>query len=198
MSERFDGLTKIPDEPAKRLLAGTNLKLETELSLPATASVAQVLAELEKAAAPVDMLKVLAASLPAREGCWWACLAARDVVGKGEPSAALKAAEAWVFRPSDQTRKAAFEASEAAERTDDTALCATIAVYADGTLGPGDLNEHAAPAGAAAAMVFAMNLMGIDALGGDFAESADYVLDRALDIARGGNGRIERKMKVDA
>ncbi|MDV7143094.1 hypothetical protein R3X27_10405 [Tropicimonas sp. TH_r6] len=193
MSGRFEGLNKIPQEPAARLLAGTNLKLEAELAGPATAGVADVLAELEAAGALVDMLKLLAASLPPRESAWWACLAGRDVIGpQAEPSPSLAAAEAWVFRPGEETRKAAFRAAEAADPMDDTAMCATIVVYADGTLGPDDLKEYPAPQGALQAMAFGINLKAVDAMGDDFDGPMNFVIDRALDIARGGNGRIAR------
>ncbi len=198
MSGRFDGLSKIPQEPAARLLAGTNLKLETALAGPATAGVADVLAELEAAGALVDMLKLLAASLPARECAWWACLAGRDVIGpEADPSPSLAAAEAWVFRPSEETRAAAFRASEAADPMDDTSICAAIAVYADGTLGPDDLKEYPAPEGALQAMAFGINLKAVDAMGGDFVGPMNHVIDRGLDIARGGNGRIDRATKSE-
>ena len=194
MGERFEGLKKIPQVPAARIMAQTNLVLDAPLEGPASAGVPEVMAELEALGAPVDMLKVMAASLPPRELAWWACLAARDVIGpEAKPTPSLAATEAWVFRPSDETRAAAFRASEAAEPTDDTALCATIAVFADGTLGPDDLKEYPAPDGATAAMAFGMNLMAIDARGGDFASAAGLMVDRALDIARGGNGQVEEK-----
>ncbi|SDI38928.1 DUF6931 family protein [Aliiruegeria lutimaris] len=201
MGGRFEDLNKIPQVPAARIMAQTNLSLETELEGPASAGVSQVLAELggrEAVTAKVDMLKVMAASLPPRELTWWACLAGRDVIGQeATPPATLAAAEAWVFRPSEETREAAFRASEAAGPRDNTSLCALLAVYADGTLGPGDLKEFPAPEGGAAAIAFGMNVMAIDARGGDFTEAADLMLDRALDIARGGNGHVEQKNGED-
>ena len=199
MSDRFKDLKKIPQVPAARLLASTTLTLETPLKGPATAGVSEVLAELDEAGAVLDMLKLIAASLPPREAAWWACLAARDMLGpETEPTPSLKAAEAWVFRPSEQTRAAAFKAADAASPMDDTSICATIAVYADGSLGPDDLKELPAPDGAVAVMAMAMNIKAIEPLGGDFAETVNYLVDRALDIARGGNGRVERKARETA
>lgn len=178
-----------------RLLAGTNLKLETRLEAPATAGVPVVLAELDAAGAVTDMLKLLAASLPGREATWWACLAGRDVIGaEAEPTPALAAAEAWVFRPGDETRRAAFRASQAADPMDDTAICATIAVYAGGSLGPDELKEFPAPEGALAAMALGINVMAMAAMGGDLIANAQHMVDRALDIARGGNGKVARSV----
>lgn len=199
MSDRFKDLRKIPQVPAARLMADTNLKLDTELESPAAASVSVVLAELEKHAAVVDMIKLLAASLPPREAVWWACLAMRDTLGSdASPTPCLKAAESWVFKPSEETQAKAHQAAETANPTDDTTMIATMAVFAEGSLGPGDLKEHPAPAGAVAAMAAGANFMALDALGGDLHEAANHLIDRALDIARGGNGKIERKVGVEA
>ncbi len=191
MDTRFEGMKKIPQQPAARLLAQTNIRLETPLSGPASASVPAVLAELSQAGALVDMLKLMAVSLPPRECAWWACLAARDVIGpEAEPTPALSAAEAWVFRPGEDTRQAAKVALDAADIGDPTSDCASIAVFADGTLGPGDLNVHDAPPGACSAMALGMNVSAMQAVGGDIMAAAQVMLDRALDIARGGSGRI--------
>ncbi|RYH09352.1 hypothetical protein [Tropicimonas sp. IMCC6043] len=199
MSDRFEGLKKIPEVPAARLLAGTNLKLDTKLESPASAGVSVVLAELASHEAAIDMIKLIAASLPPREAVWWGCLAMRDVLGPDvKPTPCLKAAEAWVFKPSEETQAAAHRASEAANPTDDSSIVATMAVFGQGTLGPGDLKEHPAPDGAVAAMAAGVNLMALEALGGDLHDAVDYLIDRALDIARGGNGMIERKAGAEA
>lgn len=191
MSGRFDNLKKIPPEPATRMLAMANSKLQTPLKSPASAPVPVVLEELEAAGAAFDMLHLLAVALPAREATWWACLAARDLIGHDEkkPPACLAAAEDWVFKPGDETREAARLAIETADMDDETTFCAMAALYADGTLGPGDLKEHAAPPNAVAASVTAMSLKAIAAAEDGIAH-LNLLIERALDIARGGNGRV--------
>lgn len=191
MMDRYAGLKKIPREPALRQLALANMKLDTALTSPASAPVEQVLAELEQADAYLDMLRVLVAALPARERVWWGCLAAEDTLGDPKTlPPPLAAAQAWVFKPSDATREKARQAAELAEADDDTALCATAVAMCDGKLGPGELAQYDAPAGAAAMAILGMNLL---SLGTAEAEVFDHhktmLIDRALDIARGGNGR---------
>jgi len=203
MNVRFDGLKKVPKEPAARLLAAANAKLATPLQAPASAPVPVVLAELDAAGAIVDMLRLLSAALPPRERAWWACLAARDVIGPDAKTvpAPLHCAEAWVFKPGDEARAAARAAIDAADTDDETTLCAMTVVYFDGTLGPGDLAAMPAPAGAAQAAAFGMNLKALSALsasGGDFMASADLLIDRALDIARGGSGRVGNPQEAGA
>ncbi len=197
MTQRFADLKKVPREPAARLLAGANARLKTPLRSPVAAPVSVVLAELDEAEAWIDMLRLLSVALPPRERVWWACLAGRDVAAAAAgPGAApprlpppLAAAEAWVFKPSDAARDAARAAAEAAEPFDDTSLCATAVVFFDGTLGTGALAQQPAPPGVAQAAVFGMNLISLGLEGQDFTAAANRLIDRALDIARGGNGR---------
>lgn len=191
MEARFANLKKVPDQPAVRLLAMANAKLQTPLTTPANASVSDVLEALDRQGAVVDMLRLMSVALPARERVWWACLAARDLVGEdvSPVPAPLAAAEQWVRKPSDQTRDAARTAVDLADNDDDTTLCATSVVFYDEKLGTGDLAQYAAPAGASETAAFGMNIMALGAAE-DFIGRAQHLLDRAADIARGGNGSV--------
>ncbi|MBL4919074.1 DUF6931 family protein [Szabonella alba] len=192
MSTRFENLKKIPPEPAARMLAMANTKLQTPVSAPASAPVDVVFGELEKKAAQIDILRLLAVALPPREATWWACLAARDLIGE-EPKAVpipLACAERWVFKPTEENRIAARDAFETADMDDDTTFCAMAALYADGTLGPGDMNDTPAPPNGVGAAVLAMNMIAARARADTFKSYLDLLIDRGLDIARGGNGRV--------
>lgn len=192
MSERFKGLVKIPDEPAAKMLAHANILLKTQIQSPPTASAETVLAELDAKGAMVDLLLLLAVLLPPRERVWWACMAARDYIGPRsdkDPLSLIKS-EDWVFNPSDENRDAARAAMDHAYVDDDTVNCALAVLYADGTLGPGDLAQYPAPAGAAEAAAFAMNVVALGELSDKFEEHGQLLIDRAIDIARGGNGHL--------
>lgn len=191
MSARFANLKKVPNQPAVRLLAMANAKLDTKLTSPANASVEVVLNELDQAGATLDMLRLMSVALPARERVWWSCLAARDVIGPNPEvvPASLLAAEQWVRKPSDEARDAARQAAEIADIDDDTVFCATAVVFCDDTLGTGDLAQYPAPAGAAQTAAFSMNVFAMSA-GADLVATTNYLVDRAADIARGGNGNI--------
>ena len=191
MSDRFKNLKKIPEGPAARYLAAANMKLATELEAPVSAPVSAVLEELAGKDAVLDMLKLLAAALPPRECVWWACLAAHDVPAK-KVSPVLKAAEAWVFKPTEENREALKRTLEAVEPGDDQALCGTAAYYGDGTLGTGPLSKEAAPPGVVAACALGQNMLCLKDRDDDQAHMR-VLLERALDIARGGNGRIAAK-----
>ncbi|EAQ03158.1 hypothetical protein OB2597_13478 [Pseudooceanicola batsensis HTCC2597] len=189
MSERFDNLKKIPDEPAARMLSAKATKLDTPVEAPASARVEVVLSELAEKGGWVDILRLLSVALPEREAVWWACIAARDLTGE-EATPCLKAAEAWVFGPNDKNREAVQVALDAADMDDDTTLAATAALYAPGTLGVGEMAELAAPPSAVSACAFGMNMVAVG-------EAEDpllhmhWLIDRAVDIARGGNGKVD-------
>ena len=184
MSERFKSLSKMPNQPAARLLAQANCKIDTQLDAPASASIEVVLTELSAKMAFADMFMLLACALPPRERVWWSCLAARDVIpDPARLPPPLAAAEAWVFDPSTENRQAAADAVQVAEVNDDTVNCASAVVFFDGTIGPADLAQYAAPAGAAEVSVFAMAIIAwcrddaqMDAMG-------EVLVERALDIA---------------
>ncbi len=191
MAGRFSKLTKIPTEPAAKLLAQGNIKLDTRLEAPASAPVEAVLTELDAKNANVDLLRLLSIALPPRERVWWACLAARDIVGTGveNETPSLQAAEAWVFRPSDENREAAIDSMEHADGDDVTVNCAMAVMYCDGMLGTGDMAQTPAPPGASSIAAFAMNVEAISTRSEDFDTYIQEVIDRAVDIGRGGNGK---------
>jgi hypothetical protein len=196
MSKRFSDLTKIPAEPAARMLSRTHIKLETSVDAPASASVEIVLDELNEKAAWIDIMKLLAAALPPREAVWWGCIAARDLLGDEEPTLCLKAAEAWVFDPSADNRNAVKVSLDNVYVDDDTDLVATAAIYAPGNMGEGDLAEYPAPVSAVSACVFGINMKSLK-VAEDAGDQLQVLIDRAVDIARGGNGQIEKNALGD-
>ncbi len=199
MNERFADLKKVAKQPATRLLAMANAELETKVSTPANASVSAVMEALNEQDAYIDMLRLLSVALPPREGIWWACLAAREMIGENPEKVPLplERAEAWVRKPNDETRNAAHDVLDIAAPDDDTELCASAVAFYDGKLGTGDLAKFDAPPGACENSVFAMNLIALEDMGEDLAASAHLLVDRGLDIARGGSGKIPKETKEE-
>lgn len=189
MSEQFANLKKVPKEPAARILAAKTTKLETRLDSPASASVEMVLSELKEKKAWVDLLRLLSVALPDREAVWWACLAGRDITGAAA-TPCLKAAEAWVFEPNNTNREKVQTALDVADMDDDTTLVATAALYAPGDMGPGNMAEYPAPPAAVSACAFAMNMTTISEMKEPLGH-LQWLIDRAVDIARGGNGKVD-------
>jgi hypothetical protein len=140
-----------------------------------------------------DVLRLLSIALPARERVWWACLAARDYIGpkSDKDPKSLTASEDWVFKPTPENRERARLSMDEAYIDDETVNIAMSVMYSDGTMGPADLAHYPAPAGAAETCAFIMNIVALDKNSDRFEEYGQFLIDRAVDIARGGNGRIE-------
>lgn len=193
MSDRFKDMIKVPKEPAAKLLSVTNTRLKTPITAPVAALPEEVLTELDSKGAMMDVMRLMSIVLPARERVWWACLAGRDYVGpksKDDP-ACLITSEDWVRQPTEANRERARQSMDDAYMDDETVNIALSVLYSDGTLGPADLADFPAPAGAAETCAFIMNVVALDKNSDRFEEYGQLLIDRAIDIARGGTGRID-------
>lgn len=139
-----------------------------------------------------DAVKLMAHALPKREAVWWACLAARPLVDDATPAvrAALEAAEAWVYRPSEETRRAAMDKAAASGFRHPAAWAAMGAFWSGGSMAPPDL-----PAVPPAEHFTALAVAGALGLAAVMKEPAQaqakrrLFIDQAIDIANGGSGR---------
>src|SRR5665213_3591351 len=81
-----------------------------------------------------DAVRFLAHALPKRESVWWAWVAARNAAGP-EPAPpiknALEATERWIVQPTEEHRRGAMVAGEAAE-FGTAAGCAALAAFMTG------------------------------------------------------------------
>ncbi len=74
--------------------------------------------------------------LPRREAVWWACSCTRASLGEipHDRSACLLAAEAWVYNPDDERRKAALELGTKGDSNDPLTWLALAAGWSGGLL----------------------------------------------------------------
>ncbi len=89
----------------------------------------------------VDAVRFLAHALHKREGIWWAWVCARRAYGDvPEPpaKAALDATEKWITQPTDENRRAAMRAAEAAGFGSPAGCTALAAFLSGGSLGPAE------------------------------------------------------------
>ena len=86
-----------------------------------------------------DAVRFLAHALPKREGIWWAWVCARRACGDPPAPAAktaLDATERWITQPTDENRRAAMRAAEAAGVATPAGCTALAAFLSGGSLGP--------------------------------------------------------------
>ena len=162
----------------------------TRFEMPRTMHSGRPYSEQARATAKPSMSSATASGKRVRRSA--ACSGeseAAQVVSKRSPGP-LAAAEAWVFEPSDENLTRVSTALDHAYVDDDTVNCALAVLYHDGTLGPGDLRQYPAPAGAAETAAFAMNMVALGQLSDKFEEHGRLLVDRALDIAKGGRGLV--------
>jgi len=141
-----------------------------------------------------DAARLVAHALPKREAVWWACMCARavpDMAATALDDAALAAAEAWVRRPDETTRRAAMTAAEAAAFRSAEAWAAVGAFWSGGSMAPEGQPvvppaEHLTGVAVAGAVVLAAVRVAPER----GPQRLQRFLGSAREIAGGGAGRL--------
>jgi hypothetical protein len=168
------------------------LSQEAQGLLVAEQSPAVFLERLCAAEYHIDAIRFLAHALPAREVVWWACLATRSVFADGPPAhlKAVEAAEAWVYHPDEEHRRAAMSAAAAVENDAPAHWAALAAAWSGGSLAPPEAPVvppgETLPAQAAVGAVLLAAVTNEPDRAGDHHRRS---IAQAVDIARGGTGR---------
>jgi len=165
------------------------------LSARDDASPAEHVSELLAGKNLTEALQFFAFALPPREAVWWACLCARDASNDALPPSleeSVAAAETWVRHPTDEHRRTAMLRAQASDLKSSAACAALAAFWSGGSIAPEDLPEvPVAPHCRGVAVAGAVMLAAVQTE----PQTADLRRARyiasAIDIANGGNGRIE-------
>ncbi len=140
-----------------------------------------------------DAARFLAFALPRREAVWWACLCARTVLPAAAPAraaAALEAAEAWVYKPVEDNRRAAMACAEAAGFDSPASWAAVAAFWSAGSLAPPGAAEVPPPAHlTGTAVAAAVTMAAVQTEPQRAADKYRQFLDLGIDVAQGGSGR---------
>lgn len=143
----------------------------------------------------VAAIRTMAMALPRREAVWWACLNARDARTEDSPPetlAVLETAEAWVFKPSDELAQDAFALAEQAGFDSPESYAALAAKWAGGNMAPPEAGVVVPPGDGLTATAAGAAVLLAVASGDPLQAEALYerAILQALDIARGGSGRL--------
>jgi hypothetical protein len=139
-----------------------------------------------------DAVQFLARALPKREAVWWSCVCARDLSAdakRPELADGLQAAEAWVYRPTEENRRQAEKAGQAIKGSYPARWTAMAAFWSGGSLAPPGAPEAKPPEDFTAKAVAGAILLaaGLDPKETD-ARNRRF-LAAGIDIAKGGTGR---------
>lgn len=192
----FGALKKITAMAAGDIARQAKLSEKAEALLTGGAAPAAYLGALMEAGLDADAVRFLAFALPKREAVWWACLAARDALAtdnRPEVAACLAAAEAWVYRPDDEKRRQMLPLAEAIGFETPAGYAALAAYWSGGSIAPPDAPEvppdpSLTPTMAGAAVLVAATKP--DPVKAPAKHKLAIV--RAVDIANGGNGRLQQ------
>ena len=91
-----------------------------------------------------EAISFLAYALPGREAIWWGVRCVRAVSPaelQDEETAALEAVDTWLAEPSDENRRAAFTAAEAATYGTPAGCIALAVFFTEGSMSPVDCPE---------------------------------------------------------
>jgi hypothetical protein len=134
----------------------------------------------------VDALGLLAHALPAREAVWWAWSCIRDTTGD-EPSpeirASLDATGLWIKEPTDENRRAAYEAAQAADMTTAVGCVGAAAFFTGDSLGPADQDPVPPVEYMAAKAIAGSLLLAASSEPDEMFTLMDQYLDRGLEVA---------------
>jgi hypothetical protein len=130
-------LPKVSAATARELCAEAQLSADATALLDEAVTPRDFLSTLIKRELFTDGVKFLAHALPKKEAVFWACVCAREASEPGTAAMrALEAAERWVREPSEDHRRAAMAAVDAAGLDTPGACAAFGAFLSGGSLAP--------------------------------------------------------------
>ena len=187
--------TKLNQAPVADVAAAAGLSPEAaQLATPGVTPDRFVDAMVEKAQL-IDAVRYLANALLQREAVWWACLAARAALGSARrPSDidSVTAAEAWVYKPTEENRRAAMTKAQATKFDTPSAWAAVAAFWSGGSMAPPDVPIVPPPPFLIGrAVAGAIMLAAVTGPADKIEPRYRHLIAQGADIAAGGNGRLQ-------
>lgn len=185
-------LRKLSAADLDSVLAVAYLKPEARALIAGCRTVPEALERLENGGRLRQAVRLVAHALPAREAVWWACMCGRHSAPADlheDDRQALDAAEAWVRRPSDETRQAAAGRAEAAG-TKSPEIWAATAVAWSGAAPPDPQRRVPSRKVAGTAVASAVIQASLRTAPKRSRMRLERFLESAHDIASGGGGRL--------
>lgn len=186
-------LKKVTASRARDVCAHFDLSEEAKRLLDDATAPAAFLELLIEKGHLMDAIRLLAFALPKREAVWWACLCVREMLAPDAPPAleeVIKAAETWVYKPTEENRRLAMQKAEKAGYDKPASWAAVGAFWSGGSMAP-----PAAPVVPPAETLTAKAVSGAILLAAVQREPERapqrhrQFLDDGIDIAMGGTGK---------
>jgi hypothetical protein len=197
MAGTVQAFTKLTNAEVPAVAQLGELGAEAQALVPSATGPEGYVSALLDAGLLQDAVRFLAYSLRPREAVWWACLAARAYIDAGHPTEppdteALAAAEAWVFKPDEDNRRAAYDRAMATQFQTPAAWAAMASFWSGGSIAPANLPTVPPPSNVMGRAVWGAVIIAsvINPKSPEDMESRHRAfLTQGIDIAQGGNGR---------
>lgn len=132
-------LPKLRATPWQDVVARAALTGECSALIQADTESATAIRRLQDAGFVTEAAKLMAHALPKRECVWWACMCARHTAPSDLPepaAAAVTAAEDWVRKQTDESRRQAFEHAQRDNFSSPEAWAAVAAFWSGDSMSP--------------------------------------------------------------
>lgn len=186
-------LKKVSFAKAMEVCADTALSDEAMLLMNESIAPPEYLEQLISAKHYQDAIKFLARALPSREAAWWACVSARNGVDEhtsANETKAIRLAEQWVFKPTDENRHKAHDAVGPLENDSPIHWVGMAVLWSGGSMAPPDVpNVPTAPNMCGMAVSGAVMLAGLSDEVEESAQRYELFLKRGIAIANGSNAK---------
>lgn len=134
----------------------------------------------------IEAVGFLAHAMPRREAIWWAWSCARDTSGEDAPEVvqtSLEATRRWITEPTDENRRAAYEAAQKADLMTPAGSAGAAAFFSGDTMGPPDQPPMPPGEFMAAKAISGCLILSAGAEPEEMFTRLDEFLDRGLEVA---------------
>ena len=187
-------LIKLRAAAMDEVLSRVGLTGESAALLQSEPDVGTALLRLEEAGFVSEAAKLMGHALPAREAVWWACMCAHHTMPadlSNSDRAAVEAAQQWVRKQTDETRREAFDHAQKAGFGTPEAWAAVAAFWSGDSLSPlGQAKTPPAPHLTGTAVIGSVVLAAVRTYPERREDRLRRFLASGREIAGGGVGRI--------
>lgn len=150
---------------------------------------------LSEAGKWTDAALFMARCLPRREAVWWACVCAGGtemLKSLKDEVVALKVAEKWAFKPTEENRAAAFMQAQKSNTPSIGTMSCLAAAFSSGKLALGEEQSIEPDMSSFPKIIGGIVLIAANDKGSDrFNDLLEQFIQQGIDIACGGSGKLK-------
>ena len=186
---------KLTSEKASEIIDDEEFEAEALELLETDARPEAFIETLSAAGKWTDAVMFMARALPKREAVWWACVCAggTDMLKKHKDEVlALKTAEKWTFKPTEENRVGAFLQSQKSNTPSIGTMSCLAAAFSSGKLSLSEGQSFEPDTTAFPKIISGIILISANDKGPEqFDTLLEQFLQQGINIACGGSGKLK-------